>query len=225
MEFNTLPRIALFAGLNEQDLENIINLASIRDYKKYEMILFEDQLETKFFVVLSGRVKKSRYTEDGQEAVLSFLGEGEFFGEMAVFEDEYRDSTVMAIEPSRILSVHRDEFLEFMNNCAQLNINLLKEMTQKIRRRNAQIKSLTVQNATGKVASTILRFADDYGAFNLGKIEITRLPTHRDIANMVGTSRETISRALKFLTQKGYIQRQGNKLVICDYQNFRASFS
>ena len=82
-----------------------------------------------------------------------------------------------------------------------------------------------MQNATGRVANTILRFADDYGAFNLGKIEIQKLPTHRDIANMVGTSRETISRALKSLARKGYIRREGNKLVICDYQEFRLSFS
>ena len=170
-------------------------------------------------------MKISRYTEDGQEAVLSFLGEGDFFGEMAVFENEYRDSDVMTIEPSCILSIHRDDFLQLMNEYAQLNINLLKEMTQKLRRRNAHIKSLTVQNATEKVANTILRFADDYGAFNLGRIEIAKLPTHRDIANMVGTSRETISRALKCLAQQGYIRREGNKLVICDYQNFRSSFS
>jgi CRP/FNR family transcriptional regulator/CRP/FNR family cyclic AMP-dependent transcriptional regulator len=225
MELNELNNISLFHGLGEQQIEDILVCANIRDHRKYEMILFEDQLEAKFFIILNGRVKISRYTEDGQEAVLSFLGEGDFFGEMAVFEDEYRDSNVMTIEPSRILSIHREDFLNLMTYCSQLNINLLKEMTQKIRRRNAHIKSLTIQNATGKVASTILRLADDCGAINLGKIEISRLPTHKDLANMVGTSRETISRVLKFLTKNGYIQRNGHKLVICDYQEFRASFS
>ena len=174
---------------------------------------------------MSGRLKNSRYTEDGQEAIFTFLGEGDFFGEMCIFDDEISESNISTLEPSQVLCIHRIDFLELLNQYSQININLLREMTQKIRRRNAHIKSLTVQNATGKVANTILRLADDHGAFNLGRIEISKLPTHRDIANMVGTSRETISRALKSLTRNGYIRREGAKLVICDYQQFRANFS
>ena len=136
------------------------------------MILFEGEVESKFFLIIEGRVKVSRFTEDGEEAIFAFLGEGDFFGELSIFEDQVRDSNVITIESSRILVIHRSEFLNLMNTYSQIYINLLKEMTQKIRRRNAHIKNLTIRDATGKVAHTILRLADDYGAINLGKIEM-----------------------------------------------------
>ena len=225
MENYALKKIPLFSNLTDDQLDEIARKGSVNTYKKYEMVLFCDQQETKFFVVLQGLLKNSRYTEDGNEAVFTFFSDGDFFGEMCVFENEVSESNIIAIEHSQVFSIHRIDFLQMLNQHPQTNINLLREMTQKIRRRNAHIKSLTMQNATGRVANTILRFADDYGAFNLGKIEIQKLPTHRDIANMVGTSRETISRALKSLARKGYIRREGNKLVICDYREFRLSFS
>ncbi len=225
MENLAFQKVPLFSNLTNDQLDEIVQKGAVKTYQKYEMVLFCDQPETKFFVVLQGRLKNSRYTEDGQEAVFTFLSEGDFFGEMCIFDDEISESNIITLEPSQIFSIHRTDFLEMLNRYSRININLLREMTQKIRRRNAHIKSLTIQNATGKVANTILRLVDDQGAFNLGKIEIQRLPTHRDIANMVGTSRETISRALKSLTRKGFIRREGNKLVICDYQEFRASFS
>jgi len=225
MNIRSIQDTPLFASLNEDQIDEFVQLGVINNYKKYDMILFEGEVESKFFLILEGRVKVSRFTEEGEEAVFAFLGEGDFFGELSVFEDQTRDSNVITIESSRILVLHRSDFINLVNKYSQININLLKEMTQKIRRRNAHIKSLTVQNATGKVAHTILRLVDDYGAFHLGKIEINKLPTHRDIASMIGTSRETISRALKSLISEGYIQREGNKVVICDYQNFHASFS
>ena len=225
MEHFALKKVPLFANLTNEQLNEIADKGTVKTYAKYEMVLYCDQPETKFFVVLRGRLKNSRYTEDGQEAVFTFLSEGDFFGHMCVFENEISENNIITLEPAQVFSIHRTDFLEFLNLYPKININLLREMTQKIRRRNAHIKSLTVQNATGKVASTILRLADDQGAFNLGKIEISKLPTHRDIANMVGNSRETISRALKSLSRKGYIRREGNKLVICDYQQFSASFS
>ena len=225
MDIHELDFIPLFNGLHEEQLNEISRFLVEKLYEKNQMILFADELETKFFVILDGNVKISRYTEEGREAIFAFLSAGDFFGEMALFENHYRNSSVMAIEDARILAIHRYDLLKVLNKYPQININLLCEMTQRIRRRNEHIKCLTLQNATGKVASTLLQFADDLGSLNLGRIELTKIPTHRDIANMVGTSRETISRAIKSLTKCGHISREGKKLVICDYHRFRANFS
>ena len=225
MLIDTLRNVPLFHALEQEQLESVIKHSMIRDYRKYEMVLFEGQPEVRFFLILNGRVKISRYTREGEEAVFAFLGERDLFGELCVFENEIRESNVITIESSRLLIIHRIEFLQLLNQISQININLLREMTLKIRRRNEHIRSMTTRNATGKLAGTILSLADEYGTVNYDQIEISRMPTHRDIASMVGTSRETISRALKELSRRGYIRRERNKLVICNYHDFRTTFS
>jgi CRP/FNR family transcriptional regulator len=97
-------------------------------------------------------------------------------------------------------------------------------MTQRLRRKDEQIKSMVFQDAMGKLANTLLQFAEDVGDLNQGLVEINRLPAQKDIASMVGTSRETISRSMRSLVEKGFISKQRGRLIIRDYANFRASF-
>ncbi len=216
--------MSLFSGLTENELQQIDHLAAYRLYRKNEMIVFEGEPESSFFIILQGRVKISRYTEDGKEAICSFLGEGEFFGETCVFPAQFWQSSIVTLEAVRTMHLYRDDLLKLMQNLPLLNINLLREMTIRLRRRNAQIKSLTTHNAMGKVASTILRLVDDLGISRSGRIELDNLPTHRDIASMIGTSRETISRVMRHLKQEGFIRKENGRLVICDYNSFRQAF-
>ncbi|MCK5033258.1 MAG: Crp/Fnr family transcriptional regulator, partial [Calditrichia bacterium] len=124
-----------------------------------------------------------------------------------------------------ILVIRREDFLQMLRDFPQIAINLLKELAHRLRRSDSQIKSLSLQNATGKVASTLLRIADDSGKIHLGQVEIPKLPPQQDLANMAGTSRETISRVIKSLSEKGYLKKIGSKLIIMDYEAFRSDFS
>ncbi len=225
MHLSELVKLPLFAGLAEEELSQIERMAAVRLYQKNEIIVFEDEPETRFYILLQGRVKVSRYTEEGKEAIYTFLGEGEFFGETCVFPEQIWSSSIVTLEPVRTLNIFRDDLLDMMQHIPLLNINLLREMTVRLRRRNAQIKSLTSHNATGKVASTILRLVDDLGISSAGRIEIENLPTHRDLASMIGTSRETISRVMSSLKRRGYIRKENGRLVICDYKSFRRAFN
>jgi CRP-like cAMP-binding protein len=219
-----LKSIPLFSDLSARELKKILAFASLKRYKKQQMIQFEEAPESKFFVIIDGRVKISRITEDGREAIFAFLDDGDFFGEMSVFEDDNCAANATATEDSELLIIQRQDLLDLLQDLPQISINLLREMSIRLRRRDAQIRSLTRQNATAKVANTLLRFAEDLGHYNHGKVEINRLPAHRDIANMIGTSRETISRAIQSLTKRGYLRKERGTLIICDYQDFRANF-
>jgi len=216
--------VSLFTGLGERQLEKIWRLSVEQTFKKNEMILFEDEPDTRLFIIVKGIVKLTRITEEGREFIFSFLGEGDFFGELSLLDDEIRSTNAVAIKDSTIISFQRSDYVKIFRQFPQITLNLLREMTQRLRERDRMIKSMSLQNATGKVACTILRFADDAGDINMGQVEIPRLPPHRDLANMVGTSRETISRAINWLTDQGYLQKEGGRLIIKDYENFRASF-
>jgi CRP-like cAMP-binding protein len=224
MDLSDIRYVGLFDGLNEHQLETILSVSIKQKFKKNQMVLFEDEPDTKLYLILKGLVKLTRITEGGREFIFSFLGEGDVFGELSILDDEVRTNNAVVVDDALLLYINRIDYLRIFQDCPQLTLNLLRDMTQRIRERDAQIKSMSLQSATGKVASTILRFADEVGKINMGKVEITRLPPHRDIANMVGTSRETISRAINWLTENGYLQKHGNRLVISDYEDFRSSF-
>lgn len=224
MEDLPIKYVSLFTGLTDPELESILRLAVRQSFKKNQIVLFEDDPDFKLYIILVGMVKLTRINEDGREFIFSVLGEGDIFGELSILDDELRSTNAVAIEETVLLSIDRSDYQEIFQTHPQLTLNLLREMTQRLRIRDAQIKSLSMQTATGKVASTILRFADDSGRVNMGQVEINRLPPHRDLANMVGTSRETISRAINWLTANGYLHKLNGRLVINDYENFRASF-
>jgi CRP-like cAMP-binding protein len=225
MDVSVLKYIPLFSELVDDDLEEIVKLAVRQTYKKDNMILIEEEIGSTMFIILDGRVKISRISDDGREVILSILSEGDFFGEMSILDGQNRSANVVTLEDSKIMVIRREDFLQMLHDYPQIAINLLKELAQRLRKSDSQIKSLSLQNATGKVASTLLRIADDSGKIHLGQVEIPHLPPQQDLANMAGTSRETISRVLKSLTKQGYLKKEGNRLIILDYESFRSEFS
>ncbi len=225
MDVSVLKYIPLFSELTDDELKAITNLAVRQVYKKDNMVLIEEEIGSTMFIILDGRVKISRISDDGREVILSILSEGDFFGEMSILDGQNRSANVVTLEDSKIMVIRREDFLQMLRDYPQIAINLLKELAQRLRRSDSQIKSLSLQNATGKVASTLLRIADDSGKIHLGQVEIPRLPPQQDLANMAGTSRETISRVLKTLTKRGYLRKEGSRLIILDYESFRSEFS
>ncbi|MCK4560125.1 MAG: Crp/Fnr family transcriptional regulator [Calditrichia bacterium] len=225
MDVGFLNYIPLFSELSDDDLREIVKLAVRQVYKKDNMILIEEEIGSTMFIILDGRVKISRISDDGREVILSILSEGDFFGEMSILDGQNRSANVVTLDDSKIMVIRREDFLQMLHDYPQIAINLLKELAQRLRRSDAQIKSLSLQNATGKVASTLLRIADDSGKIHLGQVEIPRLPPQQDLANMAGTSRETISRVLKALAKQGYLKKEGSRLIIMDYESFRSEFS
>ncbi len=225
MDISLLKFIPIFSELSENDFQKIARASSKQLYRKDNMILIEEEIGSTMFIILNGRVKISRISEDGREVILSILSEGDFFGEMSILDGETRSANVVTLEDSEILVIRREDFLQMLRDFPQIAINLLKELAHRLRRSDSQIKSLSLQNATGKVASTLLRIADDSGKIHLGQVEIPKLPPQQDLANMAGTSRETISRVIKSLSEKGYLKKIGSKLIIMDYEAFRSDFS
>jgi CRP-like cAMP-binding protein len=225
MDYKDLASIPLFSELNDSEMEEISKFAIHQTYRKDNMVLIEEEVGSTMFIILSGRVKISRISDDGREVILSILCEGDFFGEMAILDGQTRSANAVTLEDSELLLIRREDFLKMLHDYPQVSINLIKELAHRLRKSDSQIKSLSLQNALGRVASTILRIADDNGIIKHGQVEIPGLPPQQDLANMAGTSRETISRVIKTLGEMGYIKKSGNKIIILDYEMFRQDFS
>ncbi|MGE5316291.1 MAG: Crp/Fnr family transcriptional regulator [Acidobacteriota bacterium] len=220
-ELAFLQNVPIFNELNTTELEKIAALGVRKQYKKGSIVLLEEETGAALFVIASGKVKIARMDDDGREVILSILGESDFFGEMAILDGLTRSASVVATSKTELFMIHRSDFLALLQEYPSVAIALLRELTSRLRKADAQIKSLSLKDASGRVASVLLQLADDIGVFRRGKVEIDEMPLQQDLANMAGTSRETISRMLHKFVKKNYIQLQGNKLIINDYEGFK----
>ncbi|NMB83074.1 MAG: Crp/Fnr family transcriptional regulator, partial [Ignavibacteria bacterium] len=175
--------------------------------------------------IVSGKVKVARTSTDGREVILTILSESDFFGEMAILDGQTRSATVVAIEDSELFLIQRNDFINLLKEYPEVAISLLQELTKRLRSADAKIKALSLKDAEGKVATVLLQLADDVGRIKHGKVEIEKLPLQQDLANMAGTSRETISRTIHSFAKKGLVELDGNKLRITDYEKFKELFS
>ena len=225
MSYKLLQNLPLFGELEESEQIEIWSHVITRSYKKSNIILFEEDPGDSLFIIKEGKVKITRLSEEGKEVILSILGEGEFFGEMSLLDGESRSANVIALSDCDVFILKRDKFLSILKSTPQIAITLLEELAHRIRMSDQQIEYLSLADAESKVAIIILRIAEETGTFKMGVVTIEDLPMQQDMANMSGTSRETISRMLSDFTDKGYIERKGKKLVILDYERFKTDFS
>ena len=219
-----LQSVALFWDLSEAELGYISEKMIARHYESGKFIFLEDSEGEQCFFVIKGSVKVTRLSKDGREVILAMLNEGEFFGEMALLDGESRSANVIALEETEVLTLNREDFLVVLHDYPQIAIQLLKEMAHRLRKSDRQIASLSLSDAEKRIALCIIRFADEQGIIRRGQVSIPRVPIQQDIANMAGTSRETVSRAINVLEKEHYIKRQGRELLILDYKQFIKEF-
>ena len=219
-----LQSVALFWDLSEEELGYISEKMIARHYESGKFIFLEDSEGEQCFFVVQGSVKVTRLSKEGREVILAMLNEGEFFGEMALLDGESRSANVIALEQTEVLTLNREDFLVVLHDYPQIAIQLLKEMAHRLRKSDRQIASLSLSDAEKRIALCIIRFADEQGVIRRGQVNIPRVPIQQDIANMAGTSRETVSRAINLLEKEHFIKRKGRELLILDYKAFIKEF-
>lgn len=219
-----LMYVPIFSDLEKETIDRILTIGTTKSYPKDSYILMEEGTGTAMFVIISGKVKVSRTSSDGREVILSILGEFDFFGEMAILDGLSRSASVIAMADSELFIIQREQFLDLLKEFPEIAINLLQELTQRLRSADSKIKALSLKDAEGKVASVILQLAEDLGTIKQGVVEIEKLPLQQDLANMAGTSRETISRTLHSFVKKGQVELEGSKLRILNFEKFKEAY-
>ena len=219
-----LQSVSIFWDLNENDLGHIAEKMVAKHFENGNYIFLEDSEGEQCFFVLEGSVKVTRLSKDGREVILAMLNEGDFFGEMSLLDGESRSANVIALEKTKVLTLDRNDFIEVVNDYPQIAVQLLKELARRLRKSDRQIASLSLSDAEKRIALCIIRFADEQGVIQNGKVSIPKAPIQQDIANMAGTSRETVSRALGLLEKEDLIERNGRELIILDYKKFIKEF-
>lgn len=191
-----LAGVELFSELDDGELAKVADLAQLRSVPKDTTIFHAGDPADAVFVVASGKVKIAVTSTDGKEFILTVLGAGQVFGEMALLESAPRSASVITITACDLLVINRNDFQHLLNTSPGLSRKLLAILSRRLRRANSKMESLAYMDVAGRLARYLLDLARDHGQRVGNGWVVVRRPTHSDIAHSIGTSRETVSRLI-----------------------------
>jgi CRP-like cAMP-binding protein len=214
-ERGLLRGVSIFADLDPASLAALERITETRDYAEDAVIVSQEDAGDALFVLVRGRVKVVLYGPSGREVILSiFKSPGDFFGEMSLLDDQPRSASVIAAEQSRLLVLSRSAFQGHLTSHPRSALRVLTELSRRLRRADEVIGNLALLDVYGRLAGKLRELAAAEGEERVDGILIRQRPTQSEIAAMIGTSRETVSRALSELARRGFLEMSGKKLLL-----------
>jgi len=209
-----LRNVPLFAGLSESELERLSRVCGRRRAERGEFVVRAGESTDSLYILLTGRAKVTNSDEEGREIILAMLGHGESFGEMGLIDGSPRSADVVALEPCELLVLGKEEFQRCMKDNFQVALKLMQVLVRRLREADRKIESLALMDVYGRVARLLLEMAEEDAQ---GQQVVKRKISKQDIAKMIGASREMVSRVMKDLEDRGFIQvREDGSTVIKD---------
>jgi CRP/FNR family cyclic AMP-dependent transcriptional regulator len=205
-----LNKVSLFEGLPEEDLDQISDLATVRSFPRNTVIISEGDNSDSMYMVLNGKVKVYLSDDEGKEIIINILKEGDYFGELALLDESPRSASVMTLEDCKFAVLSKVAFDECLKSNPEIALQVIRGLSARLRYLTENVKSLALMDVYGRVARTLLEMAEDKNGVQV----INQKLTQRDIASMVGASREMVSRILKDLSVGGYITIESKSITI-----------
>lgn len=222
MDINLLKEIPIFEELNDESLKNISNIIVEKKFKKNDYLCFEGEKGNAMYIIKSGKVKIIGNSEDGRENIMSTFAEGDFFGEMALIDDEStRSATVQAMEDVITYVIYKDEFIKLLKGNFFIVMKLLSTLNERIRKLNKKIEILTYEDVYSRFLDTMEELIEKYGMRKGDTIFIDISLTHQELANMLGVTRETASRIMSKLKKDDIVNVENKKITILNIEKFR----
>jgi len=199
-----------FHKLSPEEFELVASYGINKSFAKNAILVSEGDPSDLFYLILKGQVKVFVSDEKGKEVLLNIQGPGEHFGEIAIIDAAPRSASVMTIGPCQIAVVSKQGFERCLIEHPELAMSLIRNLVKRIRSLTDQVKGLALLDVYGRIAQTLTSLSKEHN----GQMVIAQRLTHQDIANMVGASREMVSRILKDLSRGGYIRIEDRQIII-----------
>jgi CRP/FNR family transcriptional regulator len=214
---NHIARVPLFEGLPPEQIEDLAMIVTDQIFRKGETIFSEGEEANGFYVVITGRVKIFKLSPDGKEQILHFFGAGEPFGEVPVFTGQHFPANAEAMEESRVFFFPRESFVDLIKRNPSLALNVLAVLSKRLRRFAALIDDLSLKEVPGRLAAYLLYLSDQNKGAKVLELAITKA----QLASLLGTIPETLSRILGKLSSQGLIETDGRRIRITDHEALR----
>jgi len=204
-----LAEIPLFKGLSGVHLEGLASIALKKRFHKDEAIFFEGSKSTGFYIVISGRVKIYKLSSEGKEQILHFFGTGEPFGEVPAFTGDPFPAGAEAIEDTAVIFLPKDAFVRLITKDPSLALNMLAILSRRLQRFTSVIESLSLKEVPGRLAAYLLYSSEnENGAYEFS-LDISK----GQLASLLGTIPETLSRILTRMVKQGLIDSDGKRFI------------
>jgi len=204
----------LFKGIPEDSLKQVTAHTVTRVHPANQVILLENDWGGSVYFILDGWVKIRTYNVDGKEVTLNIIGKGEVFGEMAALDEVPRSTDVITLTPTKISSIPSQDFVNLIHHEPLAGVRLAQLMATRLRQVNRRLR-LRESDSISRVVDIILFLAESQGKQGKHGLEIPNLP-HRELSSLSGLARETVTRVLTKIEQRGLIERDQNIISIPD---------
>jgi CRP/FNR family cyclic AMP-dependent transcriptional regulator len=221
LALEALARSPLFQGVRPADLERLAQTMARRRYRRNEVIFHEGDPGDSLHVVVGGRVKISRESPEGEEAIVATLGPGETFGELVLLDGAVRSATATAIEATETVTMTRAAFSALVDRSDPFRWHLLGGIAHRIRRLTDQLAEVHFLDIGGRLALQLTRLAEDDAPGQQLDVPLRATVTQSDLAAMVGGTRQRVNQILGDFADEGLIRMESGHVIICDLDRLR----
>ena len=207
----TLSAVPLFANIPQGELEKLAAFARQESYVKNAEIMAEGDRSSGLYILLSGKVKVVLRSEEGKEIILAILNPTEFFGEMALLDEAPRSADIVAMAPTTVLVIAKQEFKSWLQRQPEMAFVIIKTLAQRLREADRKIGDLALMDVYGRVARALMGLAKEDSQ---GRMVVSDNLSQQSLADIVGASREMVSRTLKDLAHVGHIWFDGKDIIV-----------
>jgi CRP/FNR family transcriptional regulator len=212
-DLNTvLSATPIFKGLSGTELDDVGTITIDRTYKRGASIFMEDDEADGFYIVARGQVKIYKTSLEGKEQILHIYGPGNLFGEVPVFSGSHFPANALALKKSRILFLPREAFVQLIAQHPSLSMNMLGELSLRLRQFTVQIENLSLKEVPSRLASYLIVLAEEQNETNRVMLTISK----GQLASLLGTIPETLSRIFSKMSAQGLIHVDGKSIHLLD---------
>lgn len=215
MKVDQIRRVPLFSTLTDEEFDRLKHIFVLRAYRKNQIIFLEEETGNYMYLVLSGKVKVSKAGAGGKEIILAIHRAGDFFGEMSLLDGKTAPATVSAMEDSKIISVSGADFHRYLMHNEKVMLQIIHVLCARLRQ-VWQTQSLSSSSADARICMGIYQLAKKHGIRDARGTILDLKITHQELAEMVGTSRETVTRVLARLRKQGTIEIDHRRIKLLD---------
>lgn len=216
-----LGQIPLFRGLTQQDLAELASLLRVQKVKGGEVLFRKGSEGTTLYIIQEGAVKIVLPSRLGDEMIITIFSEGDFFGEMSLLDGMPRSADAIAVEDSRLLLLNRSDFLYFLKKIDNAIEAIFSTLSARLRKTDDLLEDTSFLNIPARFAKKLIELGETFGRRDGDTLEISLRLTQKDLADMVGATRESINKELRNLREKGVVSVSGHTLRINDVNRLK----
>lgn len=213
-----LQNIKLFVDMPRDEISAIERMTTMQMVKRRQPIYLPGDPGDKVFLLKTGQVKLSRISDEGKELTIAILNPGDIFGELEVLDDSPRDAMAEALEDTSFCVMRREDFESLLKRRPDLTVKLTKLIGLRLKRIENRVEDLVFKDVPSRLAGLLLQLSQEFGVKEERGLRLRTKVTHQEMANLIGSTRETVTATLGDFKRAGLVELDGHQIIIKNTQ-------